>query len=131
MLRAFTTFMGGLMAFPWGWKLWVGLMAAANMLAPLYFWEMTAARVTLATFFVSFGLGIGLAGFVGFTRLMGLMHILWIPLLVYLCPQLPGDPLGNGASIWIWSVFLINGTSLIIDAVDVTRYIRGERQSLI
>ena len=63
----------------------------------------------------------------GFTRLLGLMHFFWIPLLIYFWTLLPEIPANGFLGIWIRSVICLNGISLVIDTVDVIRYIAGDR----
>ncbi len=67
----------------------------------------------------------------GFVRLLGIGHIFWVPMVPWLWTRLdqiePGDPLGY----WIIAVVIMDCISLIIDAIDVLRYLKGERQPYI
>ena len=63
----------------------------------------------------------------GFSRLLGLGHIFWIPLLYFLWTRLDQIPADEFFGIWIRVLMTLNAVSLIIDAVDVGRYIAGER----
>ena len=63
----------------------------------------------------------------GFTRIVGLGHIFWIPLLFFLGLR-QNELLGNDLfGIWMTVLITLNATSLVIDAVDVIRYLTGER----
>ena len=59
----------------------------------------------------------------GFTRLLGLGHILWFPLLVYLWRSLQGHPFDTGIGLWLRVLMVLNTLSLGIDTVDVVRYL--------
>ncbi len=67
----------------------------------------------------------------GFSRLMGLGHIFWIPLLFFLGTQLDQIPPDDGFGVWVRALMVINATSLVIDAVDVFRYLAGERMEIV
>lgn len=66
----------------------------------------------------------------GYVRLLGLGHVvLWTPLLIWLWPRLHG--LDGAARIVAWVFFLTLGASLIVDYIDVLRWLLGERGTLI
>jgi len=62
----------------------------------------------------------------GFVRLLGVAHIYWIPMLIWLIPRLSG--LEGVLKIWALSLTGINSVSLVLDARDAVRYLRGERE---
>lgn len=65
----------------------------------------------------------------GFVRLLGLGHIYWIPEVIWLGYRMTkATPQSFWFRIWIVSVLIINSLSLIIDAIDIVRYARGERE---
>ncbi|MFQ5757910.1 MAG: hypothetical protein ACE5H7_17695, partial [Acidiferrobacterales bacterium] len=57
----------------------------------------------------------------------GLGHILWIPLLYFLWMRLEQNPADDFFGLWIRVVMVLNALSLVIDVVDVVRYIAGDR----
>ena len=65
---------------------------------------------------------------VGFVRLLGIGHLLWIPMLPWMISQLP--TVNHDSSLYLWMVVLIgfNSVSLVIDTIDVVRFLRGERE---
>jgi len=63
----------------------------------------------------------------GFTRLLGLGHIPWIPLLYFLWARIDQIPADDFFGVWIRGLMVLNAVSLLIDVVDVGRYISGER----
>ncbi len=80
-MNAFLRFNKGVQKLPVGVQLWVLLLLVANFLIPLLLLPRLEAIVVLVTFFASFGLMVLITGLSGFTRLLGLGHILWIPLI--------------------------------------------------
>jgi hypothetical protein len=127
MLQSMKELMAGIRSLNIGWQLWVMLMAAFNMLLPLFFIQQLEAQWTLAAFFAGATLGMGLVKIQGFTRLLGLMHIFWIPLLLWLWGRMSIWPVGEPFGIWLRTLMVINAVSIVIDAVDVVRYISGDR----
>ncbi len=66
----------------------------------------------------------------GYVRLLGLVHVvLWTPLLIWIWPRLAG--LTGAARIIAWVFVLTLGVSLVIDYIDVIRWLLGERESLV
>lgn len=88
-------------------------------------------RVVLAALAASMMLMTFLTGLTGFTRLLGLGHIFWVPLLFFLWTHLGQIPANDFYGIWIRLLMVINATSLVIDAVDVFRYLAGERGEIV
>ena len=72
-----------------------------------------------------------LTGISGFSRLLGLGHIFWFPLLCFLWVRLDLHPAGEFFSLWIRAVIVLNAISLVIDVVDVIRYIGGDREETV
>jgi len=62
---------------------------------------------------------------------LGLGHIFWIPLLYFLGTHLDQIPPDDGFGVWVRALMVINATSLVIDAVDVLRYLAGERMEIV
>lgn len=120
-------FFKAMLLMPKPWVAWVGLLMAVNMVAPLFFMATLEAKVVFATMMASAALMMVIFAQKGFVRLLGLAHILWIPLIFWLWGRVnPGAP-ATGFDQWILAVITLNGLSLMIDAVDVSRYFRGER----
>ncbi|MDP6579284.1 MAG: hypothetical protein QF681_01390 [Vicinamibacterales bacterium] len=131
MLRAFITFNLGLLSMPLGVKVWLLALMTANMVVPLGFISTTEARVVILTFLASAMLMTALTAWGGFTRLLGLGHILWVPLLVYLWPSLQDYPSDTGIGLWLRVLIVLNAISIGIDTFDVVRYLRGDRGELV
>ncbi|MCH7501547.1 MAG: hypothetical protein IH886_16375 [Nitrospinae bacterium] len=130
-MNAFIKFNKGLMNSSLPVKLWIGLMVIFNMIIPLFFLERLEAQVVLAAIMASMLLMTLITSTTGFTRLLGLGHIFWIPLLYFLGTHLDQIPPDDGFGMWVRALMVINATSLVIDAVDVLRYLAGERMEIV
>ncbi len=130
-MRAFLKFNKGIMRMPLQWRLWLMLLVTANMVVPLFFLDRLEAQVVLAAILASLVLFTILTALAGFTRLLGLGHAPWIPLIWFLWPRLEDIPLDGFYGIWIRAVIALNAASLLIDAVDVIRYLAGDRKETV
>jgi hypothetical protein len=124
-------FFRGVNAMPLGWRAWLGLLVALNFAVPLAFIARPEAQATLAAMAASMVFMLWLIRLRGYTRLIGLGHIFWVPLIVLLWTRFDEAPALDVFGLWMRAVVAVNVLSLVIDAVDVTRYVRGERASLV
>ena len=63
-----------------------------------------------------------------FIRLLGLTHLLWLPMIAWMLVRLQTMPAGEGGfRAWLVALIITNATCLLIDAWDATRFARGER----
>lgn len=127
-MKAMIGFTKGLMSMPMPWLVWLGLLLAVNVAGPIYFFEALEAKVVLVAFLASVGLMTAIFAAKGFVRLLGIGHIFWVPMVPWLWIRLdqvgPGEPIGY----WITAVIILDSISLIIDGIDVLRYLKGERR---
>jgi roadblock/LC7 domain-containing protein len=127
-MQAMIGFTKALMSMPMPWQLWIGLLVAVNVAGPIYFFEALEAKVVLAAFLASAASMMAIFAAKGFVRLLGIGHIFWIPMVPWLWTRLdqvePGDLIGY----WMIAVVAVNGISLIIDTIDVGRYVTGDRK---
>ncbi len=126
-MKAMIGFAKGLMSLPMPWPVWLGLLVAVNVAGPIYFFEAFEAKVVLAAFLASAALMTAIFAAKGFVRLLGIGHIFWIPMVPWLWTRFDQVEPDNLIGYWMIAVVAMNGISLIIDAIDVLRYIRGER----
>ena len=64
-----------------------------------------------------------------FIRLLGVTHMIWIPMLAWMALRLPTLPEGDVAfQAWLVTLIATNAVSLVIDTWDATRFLLGERQ---
>jgi ABC-type branched-subunit amino acid transport system permease subunit len=109
-------------------KAWTLLLAAANLVAPFFFFGHLEAEIVLAVFFVNIIALASLTALCGYTRLVSLGHALWIPLVYFFWTQLADIPPNTFFGIWIRVVMVLNTLTLLMDAVDVYLYVRGDRE---
>lgn len=98
---------------------WVFSLMLVNV-ASLGFWSEPLAKVIFVTFMLSAILMMGLYSRFGFEKILGLGHIFWIPLLVYLLMVLPTAQATFKSYLLILAVSIV--ISLGFDIVDVWRY---------
>ncbi len=63
-----------------------------------------------------------------FTRVLGICHILWVPMIAWLVwrwDRIQTDPT---LATWITLMIASNVVALVIDVTDVTRFLKGERK---
>jgi hypothetical protein len=127
MMRAFLKFNAGLMRMPVPVRLWLMLLITANMIIPLFFLGRLEAQVVLAALLASMMLMTALTAISGFTRLLGVGHVFWVPLLWFLWTRLDQTPSDSFFGVWLRILMTLNALSLVIDTADVIRYVRGDR----
>ena len=127
-MKFFIRFSKALMSMPMPWPLWLGLLVVANFLCPIYFFAALEAKVVAATFLAGAAIMMAIFAAKGFVRLLGLGHILWVPMVPWLWTRLDQIEPGGSMAYWIGAVVALNGISLIIDAADVVRYVKGDRE---
>ncbi len=130
-MHAFMKFNKGMMKMPLPWQLWLMLLVTVNLVIPLFYIDRLESQVVVGVFVASLVLFSILTARVGFTRLLGLGHILWVPLLWFLWTRLVQNPPHDLFGIWIRTLMTLNAMSLVIDAVDVIRYIAGDREETV
>jgi len=64
----------------------------------------------------------------GFTRILGITHYGWIPMFAWLGMRLDHVLLNHPLAMWLAILLATNTVSLVIDTVDVARFLRGERR---
>jgi hypothetical protein len=67
---------------------WVFILMIVNLVS-VFFWDKVLAKIIFVTFMLSAILMMGLYSRFGFEKILGLGHILWIPLLFYVLVRLP------------------------------------------
>ena len=68
-----------------------------------------------------------LTGLSGYTRLISMGHVFWIPMIIWFWTRLDQIPSDDAFGVWIRLLIAVNMISLLIDAVKVVRYLKGER----
>ena len=93
-------------------RLYLLLLVTANMVIPLFLLGRLEAQVVLATFLVSIVLMLMLTATSGFTRLLGVGHVFWIPLLWFLWTRLGETPSDTFFGLWLRVLITLNALSL-------------------
>ncbi|MCK5395853.1 MAG: hypothetical protein KAJ32_07665 [Gammaproteobacteria bacterium] len=98
---------------------WVFYLMVVNVTS-LWFWSEPLAKVVFITFMLSAMLMMGLYSKFGFDKILGMGHVLWIPLLAYVLTELPLmiDDFRNYLILLSISITI----SLVFDIVDVWKY---------
>lgn len=103
---------------------WVGYLMMINI-ASLLFWDIELSRIIFFTFLASSMLMMTLYSFFGFKKILGLGHILWIPLLFYIFSNLL---IATGI---FYSYLLVLSISILIslffDVIDVYKFFESIR----
>ena len=107
-------------------RAWVMLLAAVNM-ASIAFIGYREAQVVLAAMMLGGIIMEVIYAKLGFVRLLGVAHFHWIPMLLWLYGRLDTVRGYPGMYYWILTLFAVNGISLVVDVIDVGRYVAGER----
>lgn len=127
MLRLIIDFNRSLLAMPKHWVVWLGLLLTANLVGPFFWLGAPEAQVTLLAFMLAALLQMVIFRRLGFVRLLGAGHSPWLFLVPWLAVGLGSAGLHSAFDYWVLSVIVLNGLSLVIDAADVVRWLRGER----
>ncbi len=130
-MQGFIKFNKGVLRMSWPVKVWLLLLIAANSVVSLFFLQRVEAQAVFAAMMIGGTLMSLLTARFGFTRILGLGHILWIPLLGWLAFRLGQIPADDAFGMWVRGVMLLNTVSLVIDTADVVRFATGDRKELV
>lgn len=125
--NGFLEFNRGVFGLPVHLQVWVGTLVLVNIIAPLFFLEKVEAWASIAAGTLGIGIMSMLTLRFGFSRIIGIGHVAWLPLIAFLGTRLADTSAVDTFGIWIRLVILLDVISLAFDAVDVYRYARGER----
>ena len=99
--------------------IWVFYLMIIN-LASVGFWHEPLAKLIFITFMISAMLMMGLYSRFGFVKILGLGHIVWVPLLVYVLKELPAVEGSFKSYLVVLSISI--AISLAFDITDVWKY---------
>jgi hypothetical protein len=107
-------------------RLWCVWLVGVN-LACLWFITQIEGQVVLAVTAIAVAGQTVIYQRIGFTRILGTTHILWLPMFAWMATRLDtimGEPsLAN----WLVLLFVTNVVSIVVDTIDAVRFLRGER----
>jgi len=105
------------------WILWILFINSVSLL----FVGRAEGRWTLVAWLLVVATMHQLYRHFGYTRILGLAHLVWwTPLVVYLFRRRASFGVG-GFGGWARLVVLTNAAAVVLAAVDVTRFLLGER----
>lgn len=99
-----------------------------NFLIPVFYFHRFEAPLFIIAMFAVMVIGLILVKVQGFTKLLGWMHIFWIPLVVFFILRMESVSMTDFYGLWMRILVLINGTSLIIDVTDVFQFYKDKRK---
>ena len=115
--------------FPYALRFWIGILLLANMGGLLFFpgsveTQVIAGSVMIGTVIMSYLY----SRYGGFTRLLGLGHVHWPVLVIWLYVRLStiDDPT---LQKWVVFVIVVDSISLILDFKDVMKYFDGQKEA--
>ena len=126
-MKAMMKFMRTLFSLPMPIRIWLGLLMFLNMAVPLFYIGTPEGIAALAAATAGAVTMTMINERLRFVRLMGLGHIYWIPLVIFFLWRVDSAPSESLFQYWMWSIILLNSVSILIDAVDIMKYINGER----
>ena len=107
-------------------RLWCVWLVGVNV-ACLWFITHIEAQVVLAVTAIAVAAQTLIYQLIGFTRILGTTHVLWVPMFAWMATRIDtiiGQPaLAN----WLVVLFVTNMVSMVVDAIDAVRFLRGER----
>jgi len=127
-MKAMIDFFRTMLKMPTPVLFWLALLMAANMMGPIVFIKSLEGKMVILAAIVGAAIQIVIFGSKGFVRLLGIGHLPWIPLVLWMWFRLEQIPHEGFFRYWVFSVIVLNTLSLIIDATDVLRYISGDRE---
>jgi hypothetical protein len=107
-------------------RLWCVWLVGVNV-ACLWFITQIEAQVVLAVTAIAVAGQTLIYQRIGFTRILGTTHILWLPMFAWMATRIDtimGDP---GLANWLVLLFATNMVSIVVDTIDAVRFLRGER----
>ena len=107
-------------------RLWAILLIVVNG-AAIVFWRTSYGQIALVAVGAAIVTMSVIYARLGFVRLLGVGHVFWIPMLVGFALHLPDRSQEPWLYVWVLSLLACNTLSLVIDTIDVARFVAGER----
>ena len=126
-MKAMMDLMKTMLLMPKPWQMWLAILIAANMLMPVLFIQTREAQVVLGSMMVGMTIMTIIFKAKGFVRLLGLGHLPWILMIPWLSTRIE-TPIDGAFEYWLIALITLNSITVIIDTVDVVRYVKGERE---
>jgi hypothetical protein len=107
-------------------RVW-GIWLVGVTLACLMFITRIEAQVVLAVTVAAVAAQTLIYQRIGFTRILGTTHILWLPMFAWMATRLEEISSQPALAGWLMLLFATNLVSAVIDTFDAIRFIKGER----
>lgn len=107
-------------------RLWCVWLVGVN-LACLYFITHVEAQVVLAVTTIAVVAQTVIYQRIGFTRILGSTHVLWIPMFAWMATRTDAIMGDQALANWLVLLFATNMVSMVVDTIDAIRFLRGER----
>lgn len=115
-----------ILELPTGWRIWVLWLMAVNTACILHL-KRKPAKVVGIIWLGNIITMMTMYRLLGYVRLLGLSHVIWwTPLLVWMTPILIRDRPSGNYGVWLYLLLASNFASLVIDYIDVIRYLLGD-----
>ncbi|MGI9378459.1 MAG: hypothetical protein ACR2OW_02325 [Methyloligellaceae bacterium] len=108
-------------------RAWVIVLIIVN-LGSLFFLDTQYGQINLLAVLAGMIVMVVIYARLGFVRLLGIGHIFWLPMLVWFLSDLPDQEHDPMLFYWVLCLILFNSLSLVIDAIDVVRFVGGDRK---
>ncbi len=113
------------------WPIWLGVLMFVNMMGPLFFLDTAEGQATLAVFMASAMVMMGLFAALGWVRLLGAGHFLWLGLVPWLWLRLDSIEPATALYYGVVVVIAMNSASLAIDIVTSVQWLLGAREATV
>jgi len=108
-------------------RAWVGVLILVHGVGPLAFLGRTGGKAMLAGFAASSLIMMFLHARLGFTRVLGLAHVAWVPALWVINQEIQAFSYG-AFPIWGRIALVTGGATLLLDGRDLWLWLRGDRR---
>jgi len=125
-MKALVDFLKNIFKMPMVWWPWMAGLPLIN-LSSVFFLPRTEALVVLVTGLLAATIMTVLHAKLGYVRLLGVGHFVWIPMLIWLGFRLNNISEGSLFYGWILTLITMDTVSVMIDIVDLLRYLFGDR----
>lgn len=112
------------------WQIWVAALFLTN-LGAVFFVPLVEAWVVLLGLFAGALCQNVIFARLGFVRLLGLGHFHWFAMIAVLFVRLDSVRGETWLHNWVVAVIIVCALSLVIDTIDVVRYLLGEKEPTI
>jgi hypothetical protein len=125
-MKPLVDFLRNIFKMPMVWWPWMAGLPLVN-LSSIFFLPRMEAWVVLGTGLLAATIMTVLHTKLGYVRLVGIGHFVWIPMLIWLVFRLDHIVKGTLYYGWLLTLITMDTVSLLIDIVDLVRYLRGDR----